>query len=188
MRSLFHIIKRATKTTNHAIRNKIPGRWSHVDLLTKLSIKKGIFDIKLRNETSINRVCNKESVNSGHMNHKSKGLIIVKTMLLLKTTSNKTSLITLERAIGASLDLINRLAHDGTSMRRKRNKVPSASMLKSSDLLSHDMLPFWMKNGVMVCGRLKKNGASKAILVGKLQRPTITKIITRGWLSGRILN
>jgi hypothetical protein len=82
--------------TNHAIRNTIPRRWSHVDLLTEFTIKKDIFDIKLRNRTSINRVCNKKSANSGHMNHRSKGLIIVETKLLLKTTSNKICLITLE--------------------------------------------------------------------------------------------
>jgi hypothetical protein len=63
-------------------------------------------------------------------------------MLLLKTTSNKTGLVTLERAIGASLDLIDPLACDRTSMRRERNKVPSARALESSDLLSHGMLPF----------------------------------------------
>jgi len=136
-RSLFQTIKRATKTTNHALRNKIPRRWSHVDLLTEFTIKEGIFDIKLRNGPSTNRGHSKESANSGHVSHRSKCLIIITTILLLKTTSNKTSLITLERAIRASLDLINPLARDGTSMRRKRDKVPSASALKSSNLLSH---------------------------------------------------
>jgi hypothetical protein len=63
-------------------------------------------------------------------------------MLLLKTTSNKTGLVMLERTIRASFDFINPLARDRTSMRRKRNKVPSASMLESSDLLSHSILPF----------------------------------------------
>jgi hypothetical protein len=63
-------------------------------------------------------------------------------MLLLKSTSNKMDHITLKRAVRASLDLINPLACDGTSMRRKRNKVPSADALKSSDLLSHGKLPF----------------------------------------------
>jgi len=98
-RSLFQSIKRATKTTNVAIRNKIPRRWSHVDLLMEFTIKKSIFDIELRNGPGTNRGHNKESANSGHVSHRSKGLIIVATMLLLKTTSNKMSLITLERSI-----------------------------------------------------------------------------------------
>jgi hypothetical protein len=72
----------------------------------------------------------------------SKGLIVVVTMLLLKTMSNKTGLITLERAIRASFGLINPLACDRMSMRRKRNNVPSASALESSDLLNHSILPF----------------------------------------------
>jgi len=96
---LFQSIKRATKTTNDAIRNKIPRRWSHVDLLMEFTIKKGIFDMKLRDGPGTNRGHSKESANSGHVSHRSKGLVIVATMLLLKTTSNKTGLITLERAI-----------------------------------------------------------------------------------------
>jgi hypothetical protein len=43
MRSLFQTIKkRATKMTNHAFRNKVSRRWSHVDLMESI-IKKGIF-------------------------------------------------------------------------------------------------------------------------------------------------
>ena len=177
-RSVFQTIKRVSKMTNHAIRNKIPRRWSHVDLLTKLTIKKCIFYIKLRNGPSTNRGHSKESANSGHVCHRSKSLIMVATMLLLKTMSNKTSLVTLERAIRASLDLIDPLARDRTSMRRERNKVPSVGVLKSSDLVSHGMLPFWMTKGIMVGGWLRKDGASKAILVGRSQRAMIVKIIT----------
>jgi hypothetical protein len=70
-RSLFQTIKRA-KTTNHAIWNKIPRRWSHVDLLTELTITKGIFDIKLRNAPSTNIGHNKESANNGHVSHRAK--------------------------------------------------------------------------------------------------------------------
>ena len=53
-------------------------------------------------------------------------------------------------------------------MRRERNKVPSAGALKSSDLLSHGMLPFWMTKGIMVGGWLRKDGASKAIPVDRV--------------------
>jgi hypothetical protein len=96
----------------------------------------------LRNRQSTNKGHSKKSANSSHVSHRSEGLIIIATIFLLKTTCNKTGLITLERAIGASLNLINPLGRDGTSMRRKRNKVPSTSVLKSSDLLSHGMLLF----------------------------------------------
>jgi hypothetical protein len=177
-RGLFQTMKRVTKTTNHAIRNKIPRRWSHVDLLMEFTIKKGIFDIKLRNGPSMNRGHNKESADSGHVFHRSKGLIIVTTMLLLKTTSNKTGLVMLERAIRASLDLIDPLACDRTSIRSERSKVPTAGALESSDLLSHGLLPFWMTKGIMVGGRLRKDSASKTIPIDRFQRATIAKIIT----------
>jgi hypothetical protein len=52
-RSLFQT-KHEEPIPNHAIRNKIPRRWSHVDLLMEFTIKKGIFDIKLRNGPSTN--------------------------------------------------------------------------------------------------------------------------------------
>jgi hypothetical protein len=39
-RGLFQAIERALKTTNHAIRNRVPWRRLHVDLLTQLTIEK----------------------------------------------------------------------------------------------------------------------------------------------------
>jgi hypothetical protein len=104
------------------------------------------------------------------------GLIIVMTILLLKTMSNKAGLVTLERVIGPSLDLINPLVRDGTIMRRKRNKIPRASVLKSNDLLSHGVLPFRMTNGIMVCGPLRKKSTGKTIPVCRLQRSSNLKI------------
>jgi hypothetical protein len=97
-------------------------------------------------------------------------------VLLLKATGYKTSLIMLKRTIRASLNLINPLARDGMNMRRKRNKIPCAT-LKSNDLLGHRMLSLWMTNGITI-----------TIMVCRLERPTILKFITRGQLSRKILN
>jgi hypothetical protein len=77
----------------------------HVNILTQLTIKKVILHIKLRDGPLLNRSHGKESVNSGHMSNRSKSLIIISTLLLLKTTSNKMSLIALKRVIRASLNL-----------------------------------------------------------------------------------
>jgi len=44
-----------------------------------------------------------------------------------------------------------------------------------------------MTNGIMVCGQLRKDSASKIISFDRLEEPTIVKNITRGWLRGRIL-
>jgi hypothetical protein len=46
-RHLLEAIKRAAKTTNHTLRNRIPMRWLHIDL-TQLTIKKDILEIKMR--------------------------------------------------------------------------------------------------------------------------------------------
>jgi hypothetical protein len=107
LRSLLKAIKEATKVTNHTLRDRIPGWWTHVNILTQLIIKKVILHIKLRDGPLPNRSHGKKSGNSGHMSNRSKSLIIITTLLLLKTTSNKTGLIALKRTIGASLILIS---------------------------------------------------------------------------------
>jgi hypothetical protein len=115
-RSLLKAIKRATNVTNHALRDRILRWWTHVNILTQLIIKKCILHIKLRDRPSPNRSHDKKSANSSHMSNRSKSLIIISIMLLLKTTSNKTSLISLKITIRASLNLIYPLTSDRTNM------------------------------------------------------------------------
>jgi hypothetical protein len=43
-------MERASKTADHAIRNSVPRKWLHVNLLTQLTIDESILDIKLRNK------------------------------------------------------------------------------------------------------------------------------------------
>jgi hypothetical protein len=45
-------------------------------------------------------------------------------MLLLKSASDKTSLVALKRTIGASLDLVEPLAGDGTNRGRRSDSIP----------------------------------------------------------------
>jgi hypothetical protein len=116
-RSLFEAIKRTTQTANHASRDRIPRRWLHVDLLTQFSIKKSILDINLEDGPLPNRSNSEKSPNNGHMSNRSKSLIIVTSMLLLKATRHKTSLVALKRAIRSSLDLIDPLASDMSHLR-----------------------------------------------------------------------
>lgn len=119
----------------------------------QLTIKKGILDIKMRDGPLTDRGHSKESANSSHMSNMRKGLVIVTTMLLLKTTSNQTGLIMLKRTIRLSLNLIDPFTSNRTNMRRKRNKIPHASALKSSNLLSHSKLRLLMKNSITIRGR-----------------------------------
>jgi len=154
-RGLLEAIERATKTANHAICNRITRWWLHINLLTQLTIKKGILDIKLRHRPMANRGHSEKSPNSGHVSHRSKRLIIITTMLLLKTTSYKTSFVALKCPIRTSLNLIDPLTRDRTNLRRKRNNLPRAGALKRSNLLSHGKLPLRMDNSLTVSGRLR---------------------------------
>jgi hypothetical protein len=150
VRSLVKVIKGATNVTNHTLRDRIPRWWAHVNILTQLTIKKDILHIKLRDRPLLNRSHNRKSANSDHMSNRSKSLIIITTLLLLKTMSNKTSLIALKRTIRASLNLINPLASDRTNTWGTWHKIPRASPLKSSNLLNHHMLSFQMKNNIAI--------------------------------------
>jgi hypothetical protein len=161
-RSLLKVIKGATKVTNHALRDRIPRCWTHVNILTQFTIKKDILHIKLRDGPSLNRNHDKKSANSSYMSNRSKSLIIISTMLLLKTTSNKMSLISLKRTIRASLNLIYPLTSDWTNTWETGHKIPCASPLKGSNLLSHRVLPFRMKNSITIRSWLRKNNSSES--------------------------
>jgi hypothetical protein len=143
--------------TNHPIRNKIPRRRLHVNLLMQLTIEKSILNIKLRHGPVANRGDSKKSAHSGHMSHMSKSLIIVTALLLLKATSHKTRFIALKRSIRAGLNFLDPLTRDGTNTGRRRNKIPSASALKQSNLLGHGKLPFGMTLSIPIRSRLEGN-------------------------------
>jgi hypothetical protein len=91
------------------------------------------------------------------MSHGGKGLIIVTTVLLLKATSHKTRFIALKRSIRAGLNFIDPLARDGTNTGRGRDKIPGASALKRSNLLSYGKLPFRMMLSIPIRSRLESN-------------------------------
>jgi len=162
-RSLLEAVKRSTQPTNHASRDRIPRRWLHVDLLMQLSIKKSILNIELGDRPLPHRSNSKESPNSGHVSNRSKSLIIVTTMLLLKATRHKASLVALKRAIRSSLDLIDPLASNRSGVRRQGNKIPSTGALQGSNLLRHGVLPVRVDSSLAVSGRLNKRSNSEAI-------------------------
>jgi hypothetical protein len=162
VRSLLKAIKGATKMTNYTLRDRIPGWCAHVNILMQLTIKKDILHIRLRDGSLPNRRHYKKSANSGHMSNMSKSLIIIMTLLLLKTISNETSLIALKRTIRASLNLIDPLVSDRTNTWGTGYKIPCASLLKSNNLLSHRMLSFRMKNSFTIRRWLKKSSGCES--------------------------
>jgi hypothetical protein len=91
------------------------------------------------------------------MSHRGKGLIIVTVVLLLKATSHKTRFIALKRSIKAGFNFIDPLARDGMNTGRGRDKIPGASALKRSNLLSHGKLPFGITLSIPIRSRLEGN-------------------------------
>jgi hypothetical protein len=181
-RSLLEAVERASQPANHAIRNRVSWRWLHVDLLTQLAIEKGILDIKLGDGPLSDRSNSKKSPDCGHVSNGSKGLIIITTLLLLKTTGHKTSLVALNGTIRASLDLVDPLASNRSHLRRQRNKVPCTSALQSGNLLGHGALPVRVDSSLSVRGWLNQRSSSEAIAIRRMESTTVTKSIPRGRL------
>jgi hypothetical protein len=184
-RSLFQAIKRTSEMTNHPIGNRIPRRRLHVNLLTQLSIEEGVLNIKLRYRPVSNRSDSKKSAHSGHMSHRGKSLIIVTAVLLLKAMSNKTRFVALKRSIRAGLNFIDPLTRDRTNTGRGRNKIPGASALKRSNLLSHGKVPFRMTLSIPIRSRL--GGNRKTVLTRRVtvRSTTLTNRTSRGKLISR---
>src|SRR5207237_4389703 len=101
--SLLEAIERATETTYVTIKNRVSRERVHVDLLMQRAMKKSILHIKLRDGPSANRSNSNKSMDSGPMGNRSKGLLIITPILLLKPTCNKTRFIALNGGIRAGL-------------------------------------------------------------------------------------
>jgi hypothetical protein len=84
--------------------------------------------------------------------------------------SHKTHFVALKRSIRAGLNLVDPLAHDGTNTGRRRDKIPSASALKRSNLLGHGKLPFRMTLSIPIRSRLKGN-----------RKTILTRRVTISW-------
>uniref|UniRef100_A0A0A9LEH9 Uncharacterized protein n=1 Tax=Arundo donax TaxID=35708 RepID=A0A0A9LEH9_ARUDO len=136
-RNLLKAIKRATETTNHTLKNRIPRWWLHI-YLTQLAIKKCILHIKLKDAPLTNRGHSKKSANSGHVSYMIKGLIVIMTMLLSKTTRHKTSLVALKGTIKTGFNLINPLIRDRmkTGGRGTRSHMLVCSRAASSSAIA----------------------------------------------------
>lgn len=77
-----------------------------------------------------------------------KRLIIIDSRLLVKTLSNKTSLLIVYSAIRLVLDSEDLFASDGIIRRRRRDKRPRLIFEKCIDLICHSITPFYMFMGL----------------------------------------
>jgi hypothetical protein len=153
---LLEAVERTMETTNMAIRNRVARRWVHIDLLMQLTVKKIVLHVKLRDSPPTNRGHHNKRMNGGPVSDRSESLLIVRSILLLKTMSNKMHFKALNRTIRVSLDLVGPLARDWNNRRRAGNKIPSPGTFKSSNLLSHSKLPLRMSNNISIGGRLRR--------------------------------
>ncbi|XP_048556699.1 uncharacterized protein LOC125537428 [Triticum urartu] len=186
-RGLFKTIEGAAKSTDHTIRSIVPRWLLHINLHTQLTIEKGVLDIKLRDRPMTNRSHNKESADNGHVGHRSKCLIIIGSLLLLKAIGHMSSFVALKRTIGASLNLVYPLAGDGTNTGRKGNQIPCARALKGSKLFGHRKLPFRLSHGSPIGSGLSNNREAvpiRRIAIRRGARPS-TEVMNRGRREGR---
>jgi hypothetical protein len=123
----------------------------------QLTIGKSILNIKLRHKPVANGGHDKKSAHGGHMSHMCKSLIIITTLLSLESMGHKTHFVALKRSIGASLNLVDPLACDGTNTGRRRVKIPSSSALKRINLIGHGKLPFRMALSIPIRSWLQGN-------------------------------
>jgi hypothetical protein len=112
------------------------------------------------------------------MSHRGKSLIIVTAVLLLKATSHKMRFVALKRSIRAGLNFIDPLTCDRTNTGRGRDKIPGASALKRSNLLSHNKLPFRMTLSIPIRSRLggnRKIVLTRRVTVWRTTRTSLQK-------------
>jgi hypothetical protein len=142
---------------NHAIRDRVPWRRLHVNLLMQLTIEKFVLNIKMRHRPMVNRGHGKKSAHSGHMGHRGKNLIIITALLLLEATSHKMHFVVLKRSIVASLNLVDPLVCDGTNTERRRHKIPGASALKHNKSPRAWKVTFGIMLSIPIRSQLKGN-------------------------------
>jgi hypothetical protein len=154
----------------------------HINLLTQLTIKKMILNMKLKHRPMASRGHRKKSPNSGHASDMSKSLIMVTTMILLKIASNETSFITLKSTIRADLNLIDPLTGNRTNMGRKRNELPGTSSLKCSNVLNHSKLSFTMNNNLTISSQLRDSHYTIASRIIEIRRRMRSSTKRTSWL------
>jgi hypothetical protein len=90
MWSLFQAIERANQTTIVIRFSRISKtrRLSHIDLLIKKTIQKGVLNIKLSNMPLTRKSDAKDKSDSRRLDHRTECLIIIQTILLFETFGN----------------------------------------------------------------------------------------------------
>ncbi|KAI5336571.1 hypothetical protein L3X38_015839 [Prunus dulcis] len=90
----------------------------------------------------------KNTPNRNHLGNRRKCVGLVKKFSLSVSFGHETSLIALNGAIGAMLDVIDPFASNGLLPRRKISERPSLIGFKSYKFILHGLLPVWIRNSL----------------------------------------
>jgi hypothetical protein len=86
-------------------------RWlSHVNLLLKNTVKKGILDIQLSRLPSMSKSHGEQNANGSWLDNRTERVLVVKTIALFEPFGNESCLVSLYAAIRLVLDFEHPLA------------------------------------------------------------------------------
>lgn len=113
-------------------------------------MQEGIVNIKLIHFPIYFNSNRKKKLDSGELNHRREGLIVVNTLFLSTLSNNKSSFLSFNRTIRFVFNLIDPFTRNRLLVSRKRDKIPIMIILKSLEFLKHGILPSKMKNSMLI--------------------------------------
>jgi hypothetical protein len=130
-------------------------------------MKKSILHIQLMNRP-LSRSCNTQhSPNRTLFNPRTESLIIINTRLLIKSSSNPTSLILGQSTISIVLQLLKPSPSSDINSWRTRNKTPGIVIHQCLELISHSSSPVGISKRTAVVTRNSRSNcrSSSQVLV-----------------------
>jgi hypothetical protein len=123
------------------VRINKPRRLAHIDLLLKNTMQKCILNIKLAKGPATSDSKGQQQPNSGRLNNRTEGILVVKTVPLFETLSNESGLVPLNRAICMPFDLEDPFGINDVETGARRDQLPSTIVTESLNLKVHGSTP-----------------------------------------------
>ncbi|KAL2583894.1 hypothetical protein AAZX31_14G103900 [Glycine max] len=154
-RRLLQPIERSMKLTHKAIlplSNK--PRWLlHINILLKITVEKGILNIKLMEGPVTNSSHSKKQTNSGEFGDRRESITVINAIYLCVAFSYQTSLKPINLTSGPNFNSVDPpTTHRGLT-RGKRNKLPSTIIFKGLHFINHSLSPARMIKCLTDSGR-----------------------------------
>jgi len=157
-RRLLQPIERSVKLTNKTIlplSNK-PRRLLHINILLKITVEKGILNIKMMEGPMTDSSHSKKQTNSGEFGYRRESITVINAIYLCVALSHQASLKSINLTIGPNFNSVNSSTTHSGLTRRKRNKLPSIIIFKSLHLINHSLSPARMIKCLTNSGRNSK--------------------------------